>query len=434
MRSSTRPRICGASGPGDILVFLPGEREIRETGDLAAREPRAAAVCARVEILPLYARLSVQEQQRIFAPSRGRRIVLATNVAETSLTVPGHPLRDRYRARARQALHAAQQDDAAADREDLAGGRAAARGPLRPRRRTASACACTREDDFAAPAEYTDPEILRSSLASVILRMAALDLGDVEAFPFLEPPTPRAIADGYQLLQELGAVDDARALTPLGRELARLPLDPRIGRIVLAARDSGCLAEVLVIASALSVPDPRERPLDEAAGGRPGAPALPRRALRFPVAGRALGILRPSSRRRSSRIASSSTPAARSSCLPAAHRMARRASPARERARGGGLEMGRRRCRRRSTTRATRRCTRRCSPGCSATSASKARTATAIPARAASASTCIPGSGLAKKRAEMGAGRRARRDDAAVRALRGAASSPSGSRRSRATA
>ena len=131
--------------------------------------------------------------------------------------------------------------------------------------------------------------------------MAALDLGAVDAFPFLEPPAPRAIADGYQLLQELGAVDAARALTPLGRELARLPLDPRIGRIVLAARDGGCLPEALVIASALAVPDPRERPLERAAGGRPGAPALSRRALRLPLAGRAVGILRRPRQRRSCR-------------------------------------------------------------------------------------------------------------------------------------
>ena len=126
----------------------------------------------------------------------------------------------------------------------------------------AFACDCTTKTDYAARPKFTDPEILRSSLAAVILRMASLDLGAVDAFPFLEPPGPRAIADGYQLLQELGAVDDERRLTPLGRELALLPLDPRIGRIVLAARDAGCLPEALVIASALAVPDPRERPLE----------------------------------------------------------------------------------------------------------------------------------------------------------------------------
>ncbi|MFO1323390.1 MAG: ATP-dependent RNA helicase HrpA [Burkholderiales bacterium] len=250
-------------GPGDILVFLPGEREIRETGDLLrpalARRPYARDV----EILPLFARLSVADQQRVFAPTHGRRIVLATNVAETSLTVPG--IRyvidaglarvKRYSMRNKTTLLAIEKVSQAAAQQ-----RAGRCG------RTQDGV-CVRlysEEDFAARPRYTDPEILRSSLASVILRMAALGLPDVAAFPFVEPPGPRAIADGYQLLQELGAVDGARALTPLGRELARLPLDPRIGRIVLAARDGGCLPEALVIASALAVPDPRERPLERA--------------------------------------------------------------------------------------------------------------------------------------------------------------------------
>ena len=249
-------------GPGDILVFLPGEREIRETGDLLrpglARRPYAR----HVEILPLFARLSVAEQQRIFAPSAGRRIVLATNVAETSLTVPG--IRyvidaglarvKRYSVRNKTTLLQIEKVSQAAAQQRAGRCGRVAEG------------ICVRlyaEEDFAKRPRFTDPEILRSSLASVILRMASLDLGAVDAFPFLEAPTPRAIADGYQLLQELGAVDAERALTPLGRELARLPLDPRIGRIVLAARDAGCLAEALVIASALAVPDPRERPLEK---------------------------------------------------------------------------------------------------------------------------------------------------------------------------
>jgi ATP-dependent helicase HrpA len=251
-------------GPGDILVFLPGEREIRETGDLVRRSLARRPYADAVEILPLYSRLSVQEQQRIFTPSRGRRIVLATNVAETSLTVPG--IRyvidtglariKRYNPRNKTTQLAIEKISQAAAQQ-----RAGRSGRVQDG-------LCVRlyaDDDFAARPPYTDPEILRSSLASVILRMAALDLGAVDAFPFVEPPTPRAIADGFQLLQELGAVDEARALTPAGRELARLPLDPRIGRIVLAARDSGCLAEALVIASALSVQDPRERPLDRQA-------------------------------------------------------------------------------------------------------------------------------------------------------------------------
>jgi len=246
---------------GDILVFLPGEREIRETGELLRRGLARRPYAAQVEILPLFARLSVGEQQRIFTPGNGRRIVLATNVAETSLTVPG--IRyvidaglariKRYSVRNKTTLLQIEKiSRAAADQ------RAGRCGRVQDG-------VCVRlygDDDFAARPKFTDPEILRSSLAAVILRMAALDLGPVDAFPFVEPPGPRAIADGYQLLQELGAVDVDRRLTPLGRELARLPLDPRIGRIVLAARDLGCLPEALVIASALAVPDPRERPLE----------------------------------------------------------------------------------------------------------------------------------------------------------------------------
>ncbi|HEV8257767.1 MAG TPA: ATP-dependent RNA helicase HrpA, partial [Casimicrobiaceae bacterium] len=247
---------------GDILVFLPGEREIRETADLLrgslSRRPYASAV----EILPLYARLSVAEQQRVFAPSAGRRIVLATNVAETSLTVPGiHYVIDSGLARVRRyslrnkvtLLQIEKIAQAAAEQRAGRCGRIAAG-------------VCVRlygEEDFAARPRFTDPEILRSSLASVILRMAALELGDVTAFPFLEPPGTRAIADGYQLLHELSAVDSSRKLTALGRELAQLPVDPRIGRMILAGREHGCLAEALVIASALAVPDPRERPLEK---------------------------------------------------------------------------------------------------------------------------------------------------------------------------
>ena len=249
-------------GPGDILVFLPGEREIRETADLLPRRLAHRPYARAVEVLPLYARLSVEQQQRVFAPSDGRRIVLATNVAETSLTVPGiRSVIDTGLARVRRyslrnkvtLLQIEKIARAAADQ------RAGRCGRL-------SAGVCVRlygEDDYAARPRYTEPEILRSSLAAVILRMAALNLGDVEAFPFLDAPGPRAIADGYQLLQELDAVDARRRLSPLGRELARLPVDPRIGRMILAANDGGCLAEMLVIASALAVPDPRERPLDK---------------------------------------------------------------------------------------------------------------------------------------------------------------------------
>jgi ATP-dependent helicase HrpA len=250
-------------GPGDVLVFLPGEREIRETADVLRRALARRPYAHDVEILPLYARLSVDEQQRVFAVSNGRRIVLATNVAETSLTVPG--IRyvvdsglariKRYSLRNKTTLLAIEKVSQAAANQ-----RAGRSGRVQN-----GVCVRLYEaDDFSARPAFTDPEILRSSLASVILQMAALGLGDVAAFPFLDPPSPRAIRDGYQLLQELDAVDDAHALTPLGRELAKLPLDPRIGRIVIGARAHACLPEGLVIASALSVPDPRERPLGKA--------------------------------------------------------------------------------------------------------------------------------------------------------------------------
>jgi ATP-dependent helicase HrpA len=247
-------------GPGDILVFLPGEREIRETAQLLskglARRPYASAV----EILPLFARLSVPEQQRVFASSAGRRIVLATNVAETSLTVPGiRYVVDTGLARVKR--YSMRNKTTLLQIEKISQASANQRAGRCGRVADGICVRLYGEDDFAARPKYTEPEILRSSLAAVILRMGALSLGDVAAFPFVEPPGPRAISDGYQLLQELGAVDSAQQLTSLGRELARLPVDPRVGRMVLAARNSGCMAELLVIASALSVPDPRERPL-----------------------------------------------------------------------------------------------------------------------------------------------------------------------------
>ena len=250
-------------GPGDILAFLPGEREIRETADLLRADLRRRPWGAAAEIVPLYARLSPEEQQRAFAPSRGRRIVLATNVAETSLTVPGiRYVIDTGLARVKR--YAPRNKTTLLKIEKIARANADQRAGRCGR---VSDGVCVRlyaEADHEARPRFAEPEILRSSLASVILQMASLELGPVDAFPFVEPPSPRAIADGYQLLAELGAVDERRALTPVGRELAKLPLDPRIGRIVLAARERGCLAEALVIASALSVPDPRERPLEKA--------------------------------------------------------------------------------------------------------------------------------------------------------------------------
>ncbi|MGZ5167539.1 MAG: ATP-dependent RNA helicase HrpA [Burkholderiales bacterium] len=243
---------------GDVLIFLPGEREIRETAEaLRKHHPKGA------EILPLYARLSFEEQERIFKPGTARRIVLATNVAETSLTVPG--IRyvidtglarlNRYSWRNKVAqLQIEKVSKASANQ------RAGRCGRVAPG-------ICVRlysEEDYASRPEFTDPEILRSSLASVILRMKSLRIGDVEDFPFLEPPSARMINDGYQLLAELGAVDENNDLTQVGWQLAKFPIDPRIARMVLAARRENCLREVLIIASALAVHDPRERPFDRA--------------------------------------------------------------------------------------------------------------------------------------------------------------------------
>jgi ATP-dependent helicase HrpA len=243
---------------GDILVFLPGEREIRETAEaLRKHHPKGA------EILPLYARLSFEEQERVFRTGGPRRIVLATNVAETSLTVPGiryvidtgvaRVNRYSWRNKVEQ-LQVEKISQASANQ------RAGRCGRVAPG-------VCIRlyaEDDYAARPPFTDPEILRSSLASVILRMKSLRIGDVEDFPFLEPPGARMISDGYQLLAELGAVDDQRQLTQIGWQLAKFPIDPRIARMVLAAKRENCLREVLIIASALSIQDPRERPFDRA--------------------------------------------------------------------------------------------------------------------------------------------------------------------------
>ncbi|MDL2358363.1 MAG: ATP-dependent RNA helicase HrpA, partial [Pseudomonadota bacterium] len=243
-------------GSGDVLVFLPGEREIRDCAEaLRKHHP------PHVEILPLFARLSVEEQERVFRISNARRIVLATNVAETSLTVPGiRYVVDAGLARVkrysfRNKVEQLQVEPIAQSAANQRAGRCG---------RVADGV-CIRlyeESDYLARPKFTEPEILRSSLAAVILRMKALHLTDVETFPFIEPPQGRAIADGYQLLQEVGAVDDSNALTPLGHKLAKLPLDPRVGRMILAALENACLTEMLIIASALSVQDPRDRPME----------------------------------------------------------------------------------------------------------------------------------------------------------------------------
>ncbi|MDO0927016.1 ATP-dependent RNA helicase HrpA [Streptomyces sp. TG1A-8] len=253
-----------AEGPGDILVFLSGEREIRDTADaLEKRKYRST------EVLPLYARLSHAEQHRVFQAHSGRRIVLATNVAETSLTVPGikyvidpgFARISRYSHRTKvQRLPIEPVSQASANQRKGRCGRT-------------SDGICIRlysEEDFLARPEFTDAEVLRTNLASVILQMTAAGLGDIEKFPFIDPPDHRNIRDGVQLLQELGALDPAqkdarKRLTDTGRKLAQLPVDPRLARMVLEADKNGCVREVMVIAAALSIQDPRERPADKQA-------------------------------------------------------------------------------------------------------------------------------------------------------------------------
>ena len=248
-------------GPGDVLVFLSGEREIRDTAD-ALRGLKLRDT----EVLPLYGRLSAAEQHRVFEPHAGRRVVLATNVAETSLTVPG--IRyvvdpgtariSRYSSRLKvQRLPIEPISQASANQRSGRCGRVADGIAIR----------LYSEEDFLARPEYTEPEILRTNLASVILQMTALGLGDVARFPFVEPPDSRQVRDGVELLRELGALRPGAelVLTDVGRRLARLPLDPRLGRMVLEAEKRGCVAEVLVVVSALSIQDPRERPVDKQA-------------------------------------------------------------------------------------------------------------------------------------------------------------------------
>ncbi len=247
-----------AEGPGDVLVFLSGEREIRDTAD--ALEDRGLR---GVDVLPLYARLSAAEQHRVFERHTGRRVVLATNVAETSLTVPGvRYVVDAGTARISRYSHRLKVQRLPIEKVSQASAnqRAGRCGRVAPG-------ICIRlyaEDDFAARPAFTDPEILRTNLASVILQMTNLGLGDVAAFPFLDPPDTRSIRDGIALLEELGALDEG-AITAVGKQLVRLPIDPRLGRMVLEAQRQGCVREVLIIAAALSIQDVRERPLEKRA-------------------------------------------------------------------------------------------------------------------------------------------------------------------------
>ncbi|MDP2693771.1 MAG: ATP-dependent RNA helicase HrpA, partial [Gallionella sp.] len=284
--SSALDELAAGGLRGDVLVFLPGEREIRDTAEALRKHHPPGMRHGGIEVLPLFARLSAAEQDRVFKTGAPRRVVLATNVAETSLTVPnigyvidcGLARVNRYSIRQKvEQLHIEKISRAAANQRAGRCGRV-------------MSGVCIRlydEADFLQRAEFTDPEIFRVSLATVILRMSALELGDIAEFPFIEPPTPRMIADGYQLLVELNAIVEkdtsparredaitlppsggkleggsARQLTDLGHELAKLPLDPKIARLLLAGRQYHCLTEILVIASALSVQDPRERPLD----------------------------------------------------------------------------------------------------------------------------------------------------------------------------
>ncbi len=246
-----------AEGPGDILVFLSGEREIRDTGD-------ALADTVGLDVLPLYARLSVAEQYRVFQPHRGRRVVLATNVAETSLTVPGIKyVIDPGTARVSRYSHRTK-----VQRLPIEVISQASANQRKGRCGRTSNGVCIRlysEEDFASRPEFTEPEILRTNLASVILRMAALDLGEVADFPFIDRPDSRNVADGVRLLEELGAISPGRGkrrLTDVGRKLAELPVDPRLGRMIVEAGHNGCAREVLIITAGLSIQDPRERPAE----------------------------------------------------------------------------------------------------------------------------------------------------------------------------
>ncbi len=245
------------SRDGDMLVFLPGEREIREAAEVLRKS--ALNKAGHTEILPLYSRLTAEEQDRVFERGAHRRIVLATNVAETSLTVPGiHFVIDTGLARVKR--YSPRQKIDQLRIEPIS--QAAARQRAGRCGRVASGIAIRlyAEDNFKDRPEFTTPEILRTSLASVILRMAALELGPISEFPFIEPPTPRQIEDGYRQLFELGAIDEQRNLTSIGHELARLPVDPKIGRLLLAAREFHCLSEMVILAAALSIQDPRDRP------------------------------------------------------------------------------------------------------------------------------------------------------------------------------
>lgn len=252
----TLEEILAGNGQGDVLVFLPGEKDIRDlTKVLSGR------TLGRCEVLPLFGRLSNEEQQRIFAPTPKRKIILATNIAETSLTIPGI----RYvidAGLARISHYHSRTHTRRLPIEPVAQSSANQRAGRAGRMEAGVCYRLYSEKDYQSRPAFSKPELLRSNLADVILRMKAFRLGEVEDFPFIDPPRPTAIRSGYELLEDLGALDQTHQLTALGRELAKLPCDPTVGRMLLQAREEGCLREVLVIAAGLSIQDPRERPAD----------------------------------------------------------------------------------------------------------------------------------------------------------------------------
>ncbi len=245
------------SEAGDVLVFMPTERDIRET-----RELLEGSLGAGIEVIGLFGRMPAAEQQRIFAPGPRRRVIVATNIAETSITLPriryvidaGLSRMSRYNPRTRTKRLPV---------EDISQSSANQRAGRAGRVQDGTCIRLYAQDDFEKRPRFTQPEIQRANLAEVILRMKAFRLGDIETFPFLDPPVSAAVRAGYQLLHELGALNDANELTPLGHELARLPIDPTLGRMLLQARVEKALPEMLIIAAGLSVPDPRERPEDQ---------------------------------------------------------------------------------------------------------------------------------------------------------------------------
>ncbi len=255
--------LLGESDSGDLLVFLPSERDIREAVDLlpARLAAERGLSASRLEVLPLFGRLTAAEQQRVFSPGTKRRVVLATNIAETSLTIPGI----RYvvdTGLARINRYNPRTHTQRLPIEPVSQASAAQRQGRCGRLRDGICVRLYSEADLISRPEHTPPEIQRSDLADVILRMQDLGLGAIDDFPFLDPPKPPAIRSGYQQLQELGALDDGRRLTPLGRDMARLPIAPAVSRMLLQAREENAVSQVLIIAAAISIQDPRERPLD----------------------------------------------------------------------------------------------------------------------------------------------------------------------------